>query len=91
MVLIVALTAAAPVITLPLAGEVKHNVTEYVPDGGVLVAQRLTDGVAVAVGVKTVVAVGVKADDVGVAVAVGLGVLVGFWGGFAFELKPNAG
>ena len=48
------------------AGVVKHNVTEYVPDGGVLVAQGL-----VGIGVAVIVAVGV-------AVAfTGLGVLVG--------------
>jgi len=59
----------SPATTFPELGAVKHRVTLYAPDEGVLVAHALsTVGVGVGVGV-----------GVSVAVAVGLGV------GFPFE------
>jgi hypothetical protein len=71
------LTTVSPLTTLPSLGEVKHRVTEYAPDGGVLVAQALVgpdvgvgDGIAVEVGVEV-------ALSVEVAVGVGWGVFVG--------------
>jgi len=63
--------STSPLTTLPELGAVKHKVTLYPPDGGVLVAQVL---VGIGVGVGVGIGVGV-----GVAVGVGLGV------GFPFE------
>jgi hypothetical protein len=61
-----ALTVTNPVATLPELGEVKHTVTLYAPEVGVLVAHPFV-GVDVAVGVT---------DGVAVAVGVGFGVWV---------------
>jgi hypothetical protein len=73
--LTVALTLTSPLTTLPDVGSVKHKVTVYAPDEGVLDAQVLVEiGVAVAV-----------ADGVGVGVRVGLGVLVGLGAGLPCE------
>ncbi len=88
MTLTDALTVAAPVKTLPLAGAVKHSVTEYAPPEGVLVAHGLAAAVAVGVGARVAVAVGLIAR---VGVAVGVGALVGLAAGFAFTLVPAAG
>jgi hypothetical protein len=75
------LIAVSPLTTLPELGAVKHTVTEYVPDGEVLVAQGLIgSGVAVGVGGGVLVGVGV-----GVEVGVARGVLVGFGVGLPFE------
>jgi len=57
------------VTTLPELGAVKHTVTEYAPDDGVLVAHGL-----VGAGVGVAVAAGM-----------GVGVFVGFGVGLGFE------
>jgi hypothetical protein len=67
------LTKTVAATTLPALGAVKHNVTLYAPDAGVLVEQVETGG-CVEVGVGVLVGVDVL---VGVEVLVGVGVLVG--------------
>jgi hypothetical protein len=65
------LTVVSPLTTLPEPGDVKHKVTVYAPDEGVLDAQGL---VGLAVGVEVGVGVG-EAVGITVAVGVGFGVL----------------
>lgn len=65
------LTVVSPDITLPELGDVKHTVTVYAPDEGVLVAHELI-GLAVGVGVGAGVGAGVA-----VALGVGFGVRLG--------------
>jgi hypothetical protein len=66
-----ALTVVSALIELPEVGVVKHTVTVYAPEEGVLDAQVLFGG-----GVAVGVAVGVT-ERVGVAVGVGVGVRLG--------------
>jgi hypothetical protein len=103
LTLTVALTVVSPLTTLPSAGEVKHTVTEYAPDEGVLAAQvllgldvgvGLARGVEVGVGLATRVGVGLaRGVEVGVelALGVGVGVLVGRGEGFPRENAGLAG
>lgn len=71
LTLTVALTVTTPLMILPEVGAVKHTVTVYAPDDGVLDAHGLI-GSTVGVGV-------------GAGVEVGEGVEVGLGGGFPFE------
>jgi hypothetical protein len=81
LTLIDILVVSTPLTTLPEAGEVKHKVTVYAPDAGVLDAQGFV-GEDVGVGVGDAVGVGRGVD---VADGVGVGVDVGFGVGFPFE------
>ena len=73
-------TPVSPVAILPELGVVKHKVTEYAAEGGVLVEQvELGGGVEVGVGVGVDVTDGV---DVAVGIDVAVGVAVGVRFGF---------
>jgi hypothetical protein len=83
LTLIDILVVTSPLTTLPEAGEVKHKVTVYAPDAGVLDAQGFVGeevGVGVGVGDAVGVGRGVEVTD-----GVGVGVDVGFGVGFPFE------
>lgn len=68
------LVAVSPTTTLPELGAVKHKVTVYAPEGGVLVVHGLV-GNEVGVGEGDGIGVGVW---VGVVIGVGVGVLLPF-------------
>jgi hypothetical protein len=103
LTLTVALTVVSPLTTLPSAGEVKHTVTEYAPDEGVLAAQvllgldvgvGLARGVEVGVGLATRVGVGLARGvevGVGLATRVGVGLARGVEVGVELALGVGVG